>query len=46
MNNCTNIPTISVNGETEETITIDFIPVDEKGEIFKEIREKPMDLIG
>ena len=46
MNNCTNIPIISVNGETEGTITIDVIPVDEKGELFEEIPEKPMDLIG
>jgi len=46
MNNCTNIPIISVNGETEGTITIDVIPVDEKGNLFEEIPEKPMDLIG
>ena len=46
MNNCTNIPIISVNGETEGTITIDVVPVDEKGELFEEIPEKPMDLIG
>jgi hypothetical protein len=46
MNNCTNIPIISVNGETEGTITIDVIPVDEKGELYEEIPEKPMDLIG
>ena len=46
MNNCTNIPIISVNGETQGTITIDVIPVDEKGELFEEIPEKPMDLIG
>ena len=46
MNNCTNIPIISVNGETEGTITIDVIPVDENGNLFEEIPEKPMDLIG
>ena len=46
MNNCTNIPIISVNGEAEGTITIDVIPVDENGNIFEEIPENPMDLIG
>ena len=46
MNNCTNIPIISVNGEAEGTITIDVVPVDENGNLFEEIPEKPMDLIG
>ena len=46
MNNCSNIPIISVNGDTEGTITIDVMPVDENGNLFEEIPEKPMDLVG
>ena len=45
MNNCTNIPIISVNGEVEGTITIDVIPVDENDKLYEEIPENPMDLI-
>ena len=44
--NCTNIPIISVNGETEGTIAIDVVPVDENGNEFEEIPENPMDLVG
>ena len=46
MNNCTNIPIISVNGDTEGSIVIDVVPVNEKGELYEEIPEKPSDLIG
>ena len=46
MNNCTNIPIISVNGDTEGSITIDVVPINEKGELYEEIPENPMDLIG
>ena len=45
MNNCNNIPIISVNGEVEGTITIDVVPVDENGKLFEEIPENPMDLV-
>jgi hypothetical protein len=46
MNNCTSIPIISVNGETEGTIVIDVVPTDENGEEFEEIPENPMELVG
>ena len=46
MNNCTSIPIISVNGVSEGSIVIDVVPVNEKGELFEEIPEKPKDLIG
>ena len=46
MNNCTNIPIISVNGDTEGSIVIDVVPINEKGELYEEIPEKPSDLIG
>ena len=46
MNNCTNIPIISVNGDTQGTITIDVIPIDENGNLFEEIPENPMELVG
>ena len=45
MNNCTNIPIISVNGDVEGTITIDVVPVDENNKLFEEIPENPMDLV-
>ena len=45
MNNCSNIPIISVNGEAQGTITIDVMPVDENGNLFEVIPEKPMDLV-
>ena len=46
MNNCVSIPIISVNGENEGSIIIDVIPVDEHGNMFDEIPEDPMDLVG
>ena len=46
MNNCTNIPIISVNGDTEGSIVIDVVPVNDKGELYEEIPEKPTDLVG
>ena len=46
MNNCTNIPIISVNGDTEGSIVIDVVPINEKGELYEEIPENPMDLVG
>ena len=46
MNNCTNIPIISINGDVEGSIVIDLIPVDENGNEFEEIPENPMDLVG
>ena len=46
MNNCVNIPIISINGEVEGTLTIDVVPIDENGNEFNEIPENPMDLIG
>ena len=46
MNNCVEIPITSVTGETEGKITIDVIPVDEKGNLFDEIPEQPKDLVG
>ena len=46
MNNCVSIPIISINGDTEGSIIIDLIPVDENGNEFEEIPENPMDLIG
>ena len=46
MNNCTNIPIISVTGDTEGSIVIDVVPVNDKGELYEEIPEKPTDLIG
>ena len=45
-NNCTNIPIVSVNGDIEGLITIDVIPVDENGNLFEEIPQNAMDLIG
>ena len=46
MSNCVTIPIISVNGETEGTITIDVVPIDENGKEFEEIPDNPMDLVG
>lgn len=46
MNNCISIPIISVNGDNEGFLTVDVIPVDEKGNVFDEIPEYPMDLVG
>ena len=46
MNNCTNIPIISVNGDTEGSIVIDVVPLNDKGELYEEIPEKPTDLVG
>jgi hypothetical protein len=46
MNNCVEIPITSVTGDNEGILTIDVIPVDEKGNLFDEIPEKPEDLVG
>ena len=46
MNNCTNIPIISVNGDTAGSIVIDVVPINEKGELYVEIPESPKDLVG
>ena len=46
MSNCINVPIISVNGETEGSITIDVVPVDNDGKEFEEIPENPRDIIG
>ena len=46
MNNCTTIPIISVNGDSEGNIIIDVVPINEKGELYEEIPENPKDLVG
>ena len=46
MNNCSNIPIVTVNGEIAGIIIIDVIPVDENGNLFEEIPDNPMDLVG
>ena len=46
MNNSITIPITSVNGYNEGSITVDVIPVDEKGNLFDEIPEDPFDLVG
>ena len=46
MNNCSNIPIISVNGDIQGIITIDVVPVDDDGDLFEEIPENPNDLVG
>jgi hypothetical protein len=46
MNNCTSIPIISVTGSTEGSIVIDVVPINDKGELYEEIPENPMDLVG
>ena len=46
MNNCINIPIISVTGDTEGTIVIDVVPINDKGELYEVIPENPMDLVG
>ena len=46
MNNCISIPIISVTGDTEGTIVIDVVPINDKGELYEVIPENPMDLVG
>ena len=46
MNNCTSIPIISVNGDLQGNITIDVVPVDKDGNMFKDIPKDPNELIG
>ena len=46
MNNCTSIPIISVTGSTEGSIVIDVVPINDKGELYEEIPENPMNLVG
>ena len=46
MNNCTSIPIIAVNGDLQGTITIDVVPVDKDGNMFKDIPKDPNELIG
>ena len=46
MNNCTSIPIISVTGSTEGSIVIDVVPINDKRELYEEIPENPMDLVG
>ena len=46
MNNPVNIPITSTNGDNEGVLTVDVIPVDEKGNLFDEIPEDPEDLVG
>ena len=46
MNNCTSIPIIAFNGELQGTITIDVVPTDKEGNLFKDIPKDPNELIG
>ena len=46
MNNGLSIPIISVDGDNLGSLTVDVIPVDEKGNLFDEIPEDPFDLVG
>ena len=46
MNNCTSIPIISVNGDLVGTVTIDVVPVDKDGNLFKDIPKDPKELVG
>ena len=46
MNNSISIPIISVDGDNQGSLTVDVIPVDEKGNLFEEIPEDPFDLVG
>ena len=46
MNNCISIPIISITGDTEGTIVIDVVPINDKGELYEVIPENPMDLVG
>ena len=46
MNNCTSIPIIAFNGELQGTITIDVVPTDKEGHLFKDIPKDPNELIG
>ena len=46
MNNSTAIPIISVNGDLQGTISIDVVPTDKEGNLFKDIPKDPNELIG
>ena len=46
MNNSLSIPIISVDGDNQGSLTVDVIPVDEKGDLYDEIPEDPFDLVG
>ena len=46
MNNGLSIPIISVDGDNLGSLTVDVIPVDEKGNLYDEIPEDPFDLVG
>ena len=46
MNNSLSIPIISVDGGNQGSLTVDVIPVDEKGDLYDEIPEDPFDLVG
>jgi len=46
MNNSLSIPIISVDGDNQGSLTVDVIPVDEKGNLYDEIPEDPFDLVG